>query len=176
MENIKKLLGDSYHEGITIEEVETFLKDKKLVDLSTGRYVDKDKYDRLNDDLKASKTSYDELVAKTKDYDDLAKFKADAEEKAKKDEIVKMLKEAGFKDEFVEFGLFQVEKGTIKQDDKFADNIKTFLAENKDYAKPVAPNPNPATFNTEIGKNGQDQGGGQPKIISTPSWNKNRGF
>lgn len=175
MENIKKLLGDSYHEGITLEEVDNFLKDKKMVDLSTGKYVDKDKYDRLNDDLKNSKTSYEELATKTKNYDELVKFKEESDAKAKQDEIVKQLKDNGFKDEFVDFGLFQVQSGHIKQDDKFADNIKQFLNDNKQYQKPAAPNLLPPNLSTII--SGQDNSNSnQPKQVTTPSWNKNRGF
>ena len=45
-ENLKGLMGESYHEGITAEEVNAFFADKNFADLSTGQYVDKNKYDR----------------------------------------------------------------------------------------------------------------------------------
>ena len=45
-ENLKGLLGDAYHEGITAEEVNSFFAGKNFADLSTGQYVDKNKYDR----------------------------------------------------------------------------------------------------------------------------------
>lgn len=45
-ENLKDLLGEAYHDGITAEEVNTFFAGKNFADLSTGHYVDKNKYDR----------------------------------------------------------------------------------------------------------------------------------
>lgn len=48
--NLQEILGDSYHDGMTYEEVATALSGMKLADLSTGEYVDKRKY---NDDLQA---------------------------------------------------------------------------------------------------------------------------
>ena len=45
-ENLKCLLGEAYHDGITAEEVNTFFAGKNFADLSTGQYVDKNKYDR----------------------------------------------------------------------------------------------------------------------------------
>lgn len=45
-ENLKGLLGEAYHEGITAEEVNAFFAGKNFADLSTGQYVDKNKYDR----------------------------------------------------------------------------------------------------------------------------------
>lgn len=45
-ENLKGVMGEAYHEGITAEEVNTFFAGKNFADLSTGQYVDKNKYDR----------------------------------------------------------------------------------------------------------------------------------
>lgn len=45
-ENLKGLLGEAYHDGITAEEVNNFFAGKNFADLSTGQYVDKNKYDR----------------------------------------------------------------------------------------------------------------------------------
>ena len=45
-ENLKDLLGEEYHDGITAEEVNNFFAGKNFADLSTGQYVDKNKYDR----------------------------------------------------------------------------------------------------------------------------------
>ena len=45
-ENLKDLLGEAYHDDITAEEVNTFFAGKNFADLSTGQYVDKNKYDR----------------------------------------------------------------------------------------------------------------------------------
>lgn len=43
-EFMKDLMGDSYKDGITLDEVKTFMSGKKFADLSTGNYVDKNKY------------------------------------------------------------------------------------------------------------------------------------
>ena len=45
-ENLKGMMGESYHDGITAEEVNNFFAGKSFADLSTGQYVDKNKYDR----------------------------------------------------------------------------------------------------------------------------------
>ena len=45
-ENLKDLLGDAYHDDMTAEEVNSFFAGKNFGDLSTGLYVNKDKYDR----------------------------------------------------------------------------------------------------------------------------------
>lgn len=45
-ENLKGLMGESYHDDITAEEVNSFFAGKNFADLSTGQYVDKNKYDR----------------------------------------------------------------------------------------------------------------------------------
>ena len=45
-ENLKGLLGEAYHDEITAEEVNSFFAGKNFADLSTGQYVDKNKYDR----------------------------------------------------------------------------------------------------------------------------------
>lgn len=46
MPTLQEMLGDSYKEGMTIDEVASFFEGKKFVDLSTGNYVDKDKFDK----------------------------------------------------------------------------------------------------------------------------------
>lgn len=56
-ENLKGLMGESYHEGITAEEVNSFFAGKNFADLSTGQYVDKNKYDR---DIQALNTTLTE--------------------------------------------------------------------------------------------------------------------
>ena len=53
-DNLKDMLGEAYHDGITAEEVNKFFAGKKFADLSTGLYVDKNKYDR---DIQALNTT-----------------------------------------------------------------------------------------------------------------------
>jgi hypothetical protein len=56
MATLKELLGDAYNEGMTYAEVETAINSKNLVDLSSGNYVSKSKYDAAigeRDDFKS---------------------------------------------------------------------------------------------------------------------------
>ena len=55
-ENLKGLLGDAYHDDITAEEINNFFAGKNFADLSTGQYVDKNKYDRDIQSLNATIT------------------------------------------------------------------------------------------------------------------------
>lgn len=71
MATLRELLGQSYKEGMTIEEAERALEGKRLVDLSTAEYVSKSKYDddtRLLSSYKAQvegkQAEIDEAVAK----------------------------------------------------------------------------------------------------------------
>lgn len=45
-ENLKGLLGEAYHDDMTAEEVNTFFAGKNFADLSSGQFIDKNKYDR----------------------------------------------------------------------------------------------------------------------------------
>ena len=81
MDELQALLGDAYKEGITVEEIGDFFKGKKFADLSTGNYVDKNKYnnevnnltsqlnqtkqelnDKLSDDEKNTKASQEQAA------------------------------------------------------------------------------------------------------------------
>ena len=65
MDELQTLMGDAYHEGITTEEIATFFQGKKFADLSTGKYVDKNKYESEINTLKASLSQKDnELKSK----------------------------------------------------------------------------------------------------------------
>ena len=91
-ENLKGVLGEAYHEGITAEEVNTFFAGKNFADLSTGQYVDKNKYDR---DIQALNTTITEkqnaLNAKLTD-DERAAQERDADKKTIED-LTKLLQQ-----------------------------------------------------------------------------------
>lgn len=59
--NLQDMLGESFHEGMTIEEINSALSTKKFADLSTGKYVDANKY---NEAIKAKDA---EIANKTKE-------------------------------------------------------------------------------------------------------------
>lgn len=53
-ENLKDMMGDAYKEDMTAEDVNNFFAGKKFTDLSTGLYVDKNKYERDIQSLQAT--------------------------------------------------------------------------------------------------------------------------
>lgn len=86
--NLQELLGDTYREGMTIDEINTALSGMKIADLSKGAYVDKNKYDA---DLKAKNAEIDKKARELheKMTDDEKKAAADAE----KDALIARLQE-----------------------------------------------------------------------------------
>ena len=87
MDELQALMGDAYHEGITTEEIATFFKGKKFADLSTGKYVDKNKYDNEVNSLKATIAEKDNSL-RSKMTEDEQRI---ANDKAKDDEIKRLL-------------------------------------------------------------------------------------
>lgn len=85
--NLKDLLGENFHEDMTFEEISNALSGMKLADLSTGAYVDKNKYEA---DIKAKNS---ELQKKNEELS--AKMTADEKaqaEQAQKDALIEELK------------------------------------------------------------------------------------
>lgn len=77
-ENLKDMLGEAYHDDITAEEVNNFFSGKKFADLSTGLYVDKNKYDRDIQNLNNTINLKDEeLNSKLNDDEKKDKFYKD---------------------------------------------------------------------------------------------------
>ena len=67
-ENLKNVLGEAYHDDITAEEVNSFFAGKNFADLSTGQFIDKNKYDREIQTLNATITEKENaLTAKLTD-------------------------------------------------------------------------------------------------------------
>ena len=66
MDELQALLGDAYKEGMTVEEIGDFFKGKKFADLSTGNYVDKNKYtnevNNLTNQLNQTKKELDDKL------------------------------------------------------------------------------------------------------------------
>ncbi len=85
-ENLKGVMGEAYHEGITAEEVNSFFAGKNFADLSTGQYVDKNKYDRDIQNLNTTITEkQNALNAKLTDDE-----RAQQERQQDKDEIQRL--------------------------------------------------------------------------------------
>lgn len=130
MENLKALMGSSYHEGVTVEEVNSFLSGKKLVDLKEGKYVDKDKYETL-------KSEHDALKEKTKDYDEV-KANNEKYETEKRDATLNArLENLGFSKNSLKYVKGDIADGTLKlsEDDKAAkEEAKAYLKEHPTFA------------------------------------------
>lgn len=173
---LKELLGESYKEGMTEQEIDEALKNRKIVDLKGGNYVDKEKYEKAIQKQTSLEQELASLKESTKDYNDLLNFKNQTEQDKAKAETIQALKDGGFKDEFIDYALYQVENGKIEKGDNFAENIKKFLSENKQYGveqnPPTPPTPTP-TINTVMGGDGQK--GNQPPVVAK-SWNKDRNY
>ena len=92
MDELKALLGDSYKEGMTVEEVGEFFKGKNFKDLSSGQYVDKNKFDSKVDELtKALNEKTNELNSKL--TDDEKSQQASAEQQKEIERLKSLLSE-----------------------------------------------------------------------------------
>lgn len=157
MENLKKLLGSAYHEGLTIEEVNTYLDGKKFVDLKDGGYVAKEKFDTLQ-------IKFSELETSTKDYETIVKEHQSLKAEKEVAETRKSLIEAGVNEKFIDYVQFNIEKGKIAKDEKFVDNVKGFLKENPQYGK-VESKPK-IVFSTKVGESDETKDGDKDKVIN----------
>lgn len=77
--SLKELLGESYKDGMSFEEIETALSSRKLVDLESGDYVSKGK---LTDALNKVKLAEDKVTNISKEFNDYKALKMTDEEKA----------------------------------------------------------------------------------------------
>ena len=78
LEFMKDLMGDSYKEGITLDEVKEFMSGKKFADLSTGNYVDTGKYNNEINSLNNKLTdAQNQLNAKLTDEERNAQAQKD---------------------------------------------------------------------------------------------------
>lgn len=90
--DLKELLGDAYKEGMTFDEISTVLSKKKLADLSTGKYVNKEMADaektRLENEKKELET---QLNAKLTDDEKATKIVEEKDKQIQK--LLNQLKE-----------------------------------------------------------------------------------
>lgn len=92
MNELQALMGDSYKEGMTLDDVNEFFKGKKFADLSTGNYVDKSKYDNQVNSL-TSKLNAKEQELNAKLTDDEKNAKASQEQANRIKELEALLKD-----------------------------------------------------------------------------------
>lgn len=116
MENLKNLMGESFKEELSLDDVNTFLDGKKLIDLNSGNYVSKEKYDKtLN--------KYNELANQLKEFNDIKPKYEEFVRKEQAEKLNNLAKSVNIKEEFIEFALSKV--GNV-------DDVETAL---KDFAK-----------------------------------------
>lgn len=177
--DLKELLGDAFKEGMTLDEVDAAIKDRKIVDLATGEYVGKGKYETAVRERDEARKQLGESTARQQEYDDLVKYRDENEAKKKAQALEESLKGYGVKPDMVEFIRFQVESGKIAGGDKLEENVKKFLQENPQYANPDNNNQNQGKqVHVNTGGNGgpnPNESGFTPakKVVAHP-WNRNR--
>lgn len=180
MPDLKELLGDAFKDGMTIDEVNAALKDRKIVDLASGEYVGIGKYNTAIQERDEARRERDETLNKHKDYDDLVKYREQAEAAKTAAALEQTLKGYGVKPEMLEFVRFQVESGKIVRGEKDKDletNVKKFLKENPQYAATTTQTP-PGGSAPRINTGGNAQGDGNTggytpaKKVTQHSWNR----
>lgn len=129
MDELKALFGDESLDYTTFEQKITE-SGMKLVNLKSGGYIDKAKYDKLAGDFTKYKTEND--VSKYADYDSL---KAEVEQlKAEKIEAgyISIAATAGVDEKFREFVVSKV-KGNVTQDKDFKACLTEYLKDNQQF-------------------------------------------
>lgn len=90
--DLKELLGEAYKDGMSFDEINTALSNKKLADLSTGKYVNKDAADAEKTRLENEKKDLEnQLNAKLTDDEKTAKIAAEKDKQIEK--LMQQLKE-----------------------------------------------------------------------------------
>lgn len=129
MDELKDLFGDESLDYATFEQKLTD-SGMKLVNLKSGGYIDKAKYDKLAGDFTKYKTEND--VSKYADYDSL---KAEVEQlRAEKLEAGYMSEaaEAGVDEKFREFVVSKAKAG-ISKDKDFKSCLTDYLKDNQQF-------------------------------------------
>ena len=140
MATIRDLLGDKYKDGMTLSDAEAALQGMNLVNLSTGEYVSKAKYqDAVNEATRykaqadGEQVRVDAAVASAKE-----KYKAELDEQYKKERTADRRKRAREK---AYEGLSDEQKGVydamLKDDDLSLDDEKDEFKNWDSVTKPI---------------------------------------
>lgn len=171
MENLKKLLGEGYKDGISLEEIDALIGKGKYVDLSTGNYVDKDKYSKLVKEIDQLKSSFNELTEKTKDYDSLrTENEAFKVEKADND-LKSKLKSLGVSEDVFKYVKSDINEKLLvlgKDDNANKESVKKYLESHPQFAIKTNDDVVGGKINNPIPTVQS------VKTVKTQEWNKNR--
>lgn len=164
MEELKSLFGEN---SLNYEEFSKLLgnsKDIKLVNLKSGNYVDKAKYDKLVKSVNDSQEKYSDYEKNNKEYANLQKsyntLKTDYEtllNKHNETEKMGLINSANVNPKFAKFVYSEV-SSQVNDEKDFQSALNEYLEENKDflnghkstYVNLEQGSLNPKTFNEKV--------------------------
>ena len=154
-ENLKNVLGEAYHEGITAEEVNNFFAGKSFADLSTGQYVDKNKYERDIQTLNATITEKQNAL-NAKLTDDEKRQAAANADKAEIARLQKLLQENSINsNKDLAIGTMSSVKSLLElkdDDNEYNTFIDTIVSEDRGKTNSIA------TYISKITKDAYEKG------------------
>lgn len=131
--SLRQIMGSAYNESLTLQEIEAFFEgNSKIVNLSNGGYVSKEKFDALNQ-------TYQALQNDTKDFEDIKSKYESLVAKQEKDGQLTLINKY-VKPEFAEYVHYQLKQGNLLND-KLEDNVKDYIKANKQYGVVKEPTP-----------------------------------
>lgn len=144
MADLKELLGESYKEDMTPEEIVAGIKSNdKIVSLTTGNYISKGKFTDLESKYADASTRLDKALNETKDMEGLKSQLEDYKAFKTDTEIKGDLLKAGLNPKFVKLGLYSYKQGEINNEGDRVKNIQGWLEKNEVYAMPKAEDKEP---------------------------------
>lgn len=164
MEELKSLFGEN---SLNYEEFSKLLgnsKDIKLVNLKSGNYVDKAKYDKLVKSVNDSQAKYSDFEKNNKEYANLQKsydtLKTDYEtllNKHNETEKMGLINSANVNPKFAKFVYSEV-SSQVNDEKDFQSALTEYLNENKEflngsrgtYVNLEKGTPNSKTFNEKV--------------------------
>lgn len=140
MEELKSLFGDS---SLSYDEFEEKLSKSgdtiKLANLKTGKYVDNDKFTKVESDLSSMTEKYNALVESTKDYDELKKnyetsqaSYSELQNKYTQMERMNQIDKSNVNPKFAKFVYNEV-NGQVTDKKDFQTCLAEYLKENKEF-------------------------------------------
>lgn len=131
MEELKTLFGEG---SLTYDEFATKLSDGniKLANLSNSAYVEKVKFDKVNNKYRELETKYNELETNMGNYEaDKKELEAFRAEKVNREYFDKITG-ANVDNRYAKFVLSEV-KSSMQDNDKFEDVLTKYVKENPQY-------------------------------------------
>lgn len=131
MEELKELFGEG---SLDFNAFQTKVAEKgyKLANLASGAYVDKNKYDKLNNDFAKYKTEND--VSKYADYDSLKSEIEQLKTEKIENEMMSKVVAKNVNEKFRKFVMSEV-KGLVTEQKDFDTCLKEYLETNKQFVE-----------------------------------------